>query len=396
MASYAVRCPTCGLVRRGRDLGLREERTPEEVTQYLQEQAQQPPRARWFRRRWPGRPGERVWNLVREHLVAAGLLLGTAVLLGVLGWFSLARVSADPLARTEELLREQAARQQQGLSQVRAGEKAVAGRNYAQAHAALTRALELGADAERLRYLTGRCALELQRYRGAVRDLSLALGYRPEVPSPWVLRGRAFEGLGHYQAALTDFQQAVSALSPQSPDLAEVHYAIARVHTRLGDLPQALEALEQALRSGLKEAGIYLLRGDLRAESGEEEGALADYGRALAADPGLAPAYLKRGMLLVRLGRYEPAVADLSRALELGLTAAEAYSHRGVAYAHLSQTEAARRDLETAVRLGAFEARPVLRAVSSQEQALRRLAASRPHLSSSTPRQAPPRRPRRR
>lgn len=397
----AVRCPTCGLPRPESDHDLRGEPSPEAVTRHLREQVQNRSRARWYRRLGDLKPLERAFTLIQDHPLTAGLVSGVVILL--LGFLLLTspRPFADPLAKAEKLLRQQAERQQAALRQVREGEKALARKEYARAFAALGQALELGADSGRLRYLRGLSALELQRYREAVRDLSLASGQQPGCPLTRILRGQAFEALGHYQAALTDFRQAMQVLPPQSPDFPRVHLAIARVNERLGDHPQALEALEQALSTGRPDAEVYLFSGHLKEQLGLAEAALEDYSRAIQLHPRQAEAYLRRGILQVRLGRYEPAAADLSRALDLGSTDPEAYSHRGVAYAHLGQTEAARRDLETAVRLGAFEARPALKAVASQEQALRRLAATRPQMTNPPPRSSRPkpshhRRPRRR
>lgn len=392
---YALRCPTCGLPRPGSGNGPTEGHSPKEVTGHLREQIHHRSRGQ---KSWPPGEGkllEGAFTLIQEHPLSAGLVSGVVILLVGLMILTFFRSFADPLAKAEKLLRQQADRRQAALRQVREGEEALARGDYPRAYAALGRALELGADGERLRCLRGRAAVELKHYQEAVRDLSLASGRR--CLQNWVLRGRAFEALGHYQAALRDFRQARLELPPHSSELAEVHYALAQLHERLGDVPQALEALEQALESGRREAESYLFRGRLKGQLGNEEAALADYGRALTLNPGLAPAYLRRGILQVRLGRWEPAINDLNRALELGLTEAELFSHRGVAYAHLGQTEAARRDLETAVRLGAFEARPALRAVAGREQALRRLAAARPQVAGSlVPKQSHPRRPRRR
>lgn len=401
VSPYAVRCPTCGLPRPVSGNGITEEHSSEAVIRPLREQVQHRSRGRWYRCLGDLRPLERAFSLIQDHPLSAGLVSGVVILL--LGFLILTspRPFADPLAKAEKLLRQQADRQQAALRQVREAEKAVARQDYAQAFTALGRAMELGADSGRLRYLRGLSALELQRYREAIRDLSLASGQRQGCPLTWVLRGQAFEAMGHYQAALTDFRQAVQVLSPQSPDLPRVHLAIARMNERLGDLSQALEALEEALTAGRQDADLYLFSGRLQEQLGLEEAALEDYGRAIQMKPRHAEAYLRRGILQVRLGRYGPAVADLSRALDLGSTAPEAYSYRGVAYAHLGQNEAARRDLETAVRLGAFEARPALKAVANREQALRRLAATRPQMTNPPPRSSGPkhshhRRPRRR
>lgn len=382
MPRYALRCPTCGLTRRVSGYGLR----------------QALPRGERGRDSPPGPPSASRWrrllesaaNLGQEHPLACGLGLGVTILLLVFLGFSLPRLFADPLRRTERVLTEEAVRQQAALAQVQQAEKALGRQEVAQAHTALRRAAELGADSVRLRFLRGQSALELKSYREAVQDLSLASSRGSPCPSAWVLRARALEALGHDRAALVDLRQAAQALPSTSALVPEVYAAMARLHQRLGDLPQALAALEGALAAGRRDAETYLFRGQLREQAGQLEAAVEDYSQAVRLAPQLGRAYLQRGLLMARLQRPEAAVSDLSRALELGVTTAEAYFHRGVAYGQLGQMEAARRDLETAVRLGAFEARPALKTLAAQEQAQRRLTAANPHWDSASPRRPYP------
>ena len=79
---------------------------------------------------------------------------------------------------------------------------------------------------------------------------------------------------------------------------------------------EARAAFDQALERSPSLAAAWASRGMLAFETGDPEGAVADFTRAL--EPGADPALLfNRAMALRAAGREEEAVADLTRALEL-------------------------------------------------------------------------------
>ena len=72
-------------------------------------------------------------------------------------------------------------------------------------------------------------------------------------------------------------------------------------------------------------------RGAVRFARGDLRGAVADFDRALDADPGYAEAYHNRGVARHSLGDLGPAIADFDRALRLDPGRAGSYYDRGVA-----------------------------------------------------------------
>jgi Flp pilus assembly protein TadD len=61
----------------------------------------------------------------------------------------------------------------------------------------------------------------------------------------------------------------------------------------------------------------YNNRGVARQQKGDLEGAISDFGRAIAANPRHAEAYANRGIALLRLGKKAEAQRDLSQSLAL-------------------------------------------------------------------------------
>lgn len=91
--------------------------------------------------------------------------------------------------------------------------------------------------------------------------------------------------------------------------------------------------------------------GLLRYRAGDAGGALADYDRALAADPGLGTAWYNRGLALSRLGRPGDAIGDFTRAGELVPDRAVIWVSRGAAYAMTGDPARAIEDYDRALAL---------------------------------------------
>jgi tetratricopeptide (TPR) repeat protein len=88
-----------------------------------------------------------------------------------------------------------------------------------------------------------------------------------------------------------------------------------------GDLEGAIADYGRALaRYGDDEdsqAMAYLTRGNARQDQGDLEGAIADYDQAIASHPGNAGAYLSRGLAYIEIGERDKALADLLMVPEL-------------------------------------------------------------------------------
>lgn len=86
-------------------------------------------------------------------------------------------------------------------------------------------------------------------------------------------------------------------------------------------------------------------------DRGEIDKAVANYEKAIEADPGYADAYGNRGVAYLKMGRIGDALEDLSRAIRLNPESAELYGNRGVAFINAGDYEMAVEDLTESIRL---------------------------------------------
>jgi tetratricopeptide (TPR) repeat protein len=98
-------------------------------------------------------------------------------------------------------------------------------------------------------------------------------------------------------------------------------------------------------------ATAYLNRGNVYARRAKYDRALADYGAALALDPGNLLIAYNRGNAYLDTRQYEHAIADYSRAIELDESFALAYFNRGLAHEQLGDSAAAAEDYRRALAL---------------------------------------------
>ncbi|MFD1935934.1 tetratricopeptide repeat protein [Nonomuraea mangrovi] len=96
---------------------------------------------------------------------------------------------------------------------------------------------------------------------------------------------------------------------------------------------------------------LYANRAQLRAMSGEPDAALADYTRAIEADPGYPDYYLDRGDLLRRLGRTGQALADFENAMRLSPPWPEPHYNRAELRYEAGDLAGALEDLDYALEL---------------------------------------------
>jgi tetratricopeptide (TPR) repeat protein/GTP-binding protein EngB required for normal cell division len=137
----------------------------------------------------------------------------------------------------------------------------------------------------------------------------------------------------------------------------------ARALAERGDTALALAGLSEQIERHPQAAELVEARGEIRASTGDLEGAVADLGRVVALEAGRAGAWVSLGEALVSLGRWEPARDALRRASTLStLTAADRLRvllGLGEVYGRLGQPAKAVRELRRSVEQAPEDARAV-------------------------------------
>jgi uncharacterized membrane protein YjgN (DUF898 family)/tetratricopeptide (TPR) repeat protein len=118
-----------------------------------------------------------------------------------------------------------------------------------------------------------------------------------------------------------------------------------------GDDQGAIADFTKALALNPKNADAYYWRGRAKAYLGDYQGALEDLRRAVGLDSNNARSYQLRGWIRWNLGEYEGAVADATQALTLDPRDIKAYRNRGWARERLGDHAGADRDYKQVLAL---------------------------------------------
>ena len=92
-------------------------------------------------------------------------------------------------------------------------------------------------------------------------------------------------------------------------------------------------------------------RGDIYAERGQYDNAIADYAHAIAISPNFKEVYSNRGTVYSVLQQWDNAIADFSKAISIDPEYAKAYAGRGIAFSHLMKWEQALSDFSKEISL---------------------------------------------
>ncbi len=101
----------------------------------------------------------------------------------------------------------------------------------------------------------------------------------------------------------------------QDPGIDEVNKGLTKLYS--GDIDGAIEAYNRAIEINPGLANAYVNRGAARETKGESDAALVDYNQALALSPNFANAYQARGSLSYAKQKWDEALKDYRKSCEL-------------------------------------------------------------------------------
>ena len=136
-----------------------------------------------------------------------------------------------------------------------------------------------------------------------------------------------------------------------NPKKAELYYVQALSKQKTGDWDGALADYSRAIELNPRYTEAYNNRGNIRSNKGDADGAIADFDRAIEIDPQHTKSYNNRGSAKEKKGDLTGAVADYTKAIELDPQYAHAYFNRGTAESTKGDVDAAIADLTRAIEL---------------------------------------------
>jgi tetratricopeptide (TPR) repeat protein len=206
----------------------------------------------------------------------------------------------------------------------------------------------------------GQEALDAKKYDEAITHFSRAIRGNPRHAVAYAGRSWAYLARGEPQKALADSDAAIRL----SPGLCDGYRARANVLASTNRLPEAIDALSEAIRRAPECGPAYYDRALLASRHGFKDAKpLADVQEAIRLDPKSAPAHALAGFILYQQKKYDEAIAACDRALAIDGKEAQAYFWRGWAELAKGELKQGGRDLDRAQTLD-----PSLRAVFEQER----------------------------
>jgi tetratricopeptide (TPR) repeat protein len=146
-------------------------------------------------------------------------------------------------------------------------------------------------------------------------DFNRAIAMQPGQQKLYLNRGAIWLGKKEYERANADFNEAIRL----APRTASAYYAMvsrAQIYREQGDLAKATTELDNAIKQEPKRSDAYLSRGVAARAKGDLERAMADFGTAIAIEPG-ATGLTGRGVVREALGDIAGAMADYARAIDM-------------------------------------------------------------------------------
>ena len=188
---------------------------------------------------------------------------------------------------------------------------------------------------------------ERGNYQAALTNYNQAIQLDPNFANAYFSRGNAYSELGDKQKAIADYTQTIQ-LNPKD---AIAYYKRGNAYYLLGDKQKAISDYTQAIQLDPKNAAAYNNRGNAYSDLGDKQKEIADYNQAIELDPKNAYAYNNRGLAYSDLGDKQNAIADYTQAIQLDPKNAYAYGSRGYAYSELGDKQKAISDYNQAIKL---------------------------------------------
>ncbi len=158
--------------------------------------------------------------------------------------------------------------------------------------------------------LLGVLCCQSEKFEEGVGYLREATRCDPESPTTYYNLGKALDGIGLLEDALTAYQAAVK----NKDDYADAWNNIGDCLTRLGRVEDSVEAYQKALELD-PSAHVYFNLGNAFLEKGDLGQASGFYQKALALEPEFAEAALNLGIIFRRQGDLAAAKSCCERAL---------------------------------------------------------------------------------
>ena len=190
--------------------------------------------------------------------------------------------------------------------------------------------------------------LNLDDFKGAEADASLALDRNPFITDAWEVRGVARQNLGDHAGAISDYDHALEML----PDNRSLLFNRAIAYEELKEYDKARDGFDRLIKSHPSFDAAYVGRAKLNMADGDSVAALADAEKALSLNKGSVNAHIVHADLLMNHTKdFEGALADMDEAIRLQPQLTGLFINRAFVRYRLNDYYGAMSDYDYAVTL---------------------------------------------
>lgn len=208
-----------------------------------------------------------------------------------------------------------------------------------------------GKHSEMATKLIGR-GLDLERagdHLSAIKEFTEAILASPDSLEAYKWRAELYMSMSSFELARDDLSRAIEI----TPADARLHALRAKANLELGSCDESIKDYSRAidLSAGAAPASLYEARGLVYSRHGDSEKAIADFSKAIAAEPTSSGAYLDRGLEHIVQKNYSAAIEDFTASIKNGKDTTVCYKFRGQAKHALGDKAGALEDLDKAAAL---------------------------------------------
>jgi tetratricopeptide (TPR) repeat protein len=176
-------------------------------------------------------------------------------------------------------------------------------------------------------HLLGLIAFQTGQFARALERINQAIVLCKSNPIFYNNRGLTQLELGHTEAALLDFKQAISL----KPDFAEAYYNCANAHQRCMQFEASIACFQATLAINPNNADAYNNLGTVQKRLNLHDAAIASFRQAISLRPNFSGAYSNCGATYTELNQIDQAIEYCKLAVDIDPTNAEAHWNQALA-----------------------------------------------------------------
>ena len=191
-----------------------------------------------------------------------------------------------------------------------------------------------------------------KEYKSAIAQFDKAIQLNPNFANFYYRRGLAKDKLGNHEGAIDDIKRGIK-LDRQRTEPVEAYLALGAVKLTSGDYEGAITDFDKAIRQTPKFVAAYHARAMARSQLSDYQGAIVDLDKAIKIDPEDANMYNSRASVRFGFGQseaeqgktmkardlYEAAIEDFTHAISINPESHSLYDHRGMVQYSFAELE---------------------------------------------------------